>query len=142
PQPPQAVERGAGRDRADHAVAALHADDAVEINRADRAAALLEEAPASLLDLALKDAHARRGGGKRDALQLKAHRLGGDFARLGLADFVLALAGAHFRCTHRGRPDAMGVRIELDGHFHAIRIGAELDRSLERFAADALDVVG
>ena len=65
PQPPQAIERGPCRDRADHAVAALHADDAVEIDRANRAAALLEYSPGSLLHFALENAHARRGGGER-----------------------------------------------------------------------------
>src|SRR6185295_4077916 len=35
-----------------------------------------------------------------------------------------------------------GVRIELDRHFHAVRVGAELYRGLERFAPDTLDVLG
>src|SRR5262245_43744398 len=45
PQPPQAVERGLRRDRTNHAVAALHPDNAVEIDRAHRTAALLEDTP-------------------------------------------------------------------------------------------------
>ncbi|MBA7711473.1 hypothetical protein ES703_120436 [subsurface metagenome] len=36
----------------------------------------------------------------------------------------------------------MGVRVELDRHFHAVGIGTELDRGLESLAPDTLDILG
>ena len=74
--------------------------------------------------------------------RLDAHRLRRYFPRLGLADFVAALAGAHFRGAHRGRADPMGILIDLDRHFDIVGRGAKLDHGLERLAANPLEILG
>ena len=94
PQPPQPIERRLRDGRADHAVAALHANDAVEIDRPNRTAALPEDSPASFLHLTLVNAHARRGSRERDALQTEAHCVRRDLAGFDLADFIPALPRA------------------------------------------------
>src|SRR6266850_7761162 len=142
PQPADVGEAGTRGRRAHHAVAALHADDAVEIDRPNRAAALGEYPPRPLLHLALEHAHPRRGGGKRHALETNPHRLGGYFTRLDLADLVAALAGAHLGCTHRGGANAVGMLIDLDRYLNILGRGPKRDHGLECLAADSLQVLG
>src|SRR4051812_34501965 len=109
-------------------MAALHTDYAVEINRPNRAAPFLEYSPRPLLYRALENAHARRGGGEGHMLRADAHRPRCYFTGLDLADFVAALAGAHFRGSHRGGADPMGILINLYRHFDIVGRGAKLDR--------------
>src|SRR5882672_1208218 len=142
PQPADVREAGTRRSRAHHAMAALHADDAVKIDRPNRAAAFGEYPPRPFLHLALEYAHPRRGGGKRHALQINPHRLGGYFASLDLADLVAALAGAHLGRTHRGGANAVGMLIDLDRYLDILGRGPKLDHGLECLAADSLQILG
>src|SRR5229473_2540721 len=142
PQPADVGEAGTCGSRAHHAVAALHADDAVKIDRPDRAAAFGEYPPRPLLHLALEYAHPRRGGGERHALQTDAHRLGCYFARLDFADLVATLAGAHLGRTHRGCANAVSVLIDLDRYLDILGGGPKLDHGLECLAADSLQILG
>src|SRR5882757_10899035 len=142
PQPADVGEAGTRRSRAYHAMAALHADDAVKIDRPNRAAAVGEYPPRPLLHLALEYAHPLRGGGERHALQTDAHRLGCYFARLGLADLVAALAGAHLGRTHRGCANAVGMLIHLDRYLDILWRGPKPDNGLECLAADSFQILG
>src|SRR5258707_233729 len=121
PQPADVGEAGTRRSRAHHAMAALHADDAVKIDRPNRAAAFGEYPPRPFLHLALEHAHPRRGGGERHALQANAHRLGCNFARLDLADLVAALAVARVGRTPPGCANAGGMLIALDPYLPILR---------------------
>src|SRR5262249_42232209 len=116
-------------------------NDAVEVDCANRAAALLEKSPASFLDLALEYPHARRGGGECDALRADAHCLRRYFQRLGLADLIAALPGTHLRGAHRGRADTMGTLIDLDRYLDIIRRGTKFDHGLEGFATNPLEIL-
>src|SRR5437899_5667331 len=141
PQPAHVGEAGACRGCAHDAMAALHSNDAVKIDRANRTAALLEYFPGPLFHLTLEYAHTWRRGRERYVLEADAHCLGGYFLGLELPDFIVALAGAHLRGAHRGRADTVCVLVDLDGYFDIFRRRAELDHGLERLAPDTAEIL-
>src|SRR4051794_10179776 len=141
PELPKAIERSPRRGRADDAVPALDPNDAIEIDGADWIAALLEESPASLLDLALKNAHTRRGRRQRHPVRLDAHRLGRDLTCLDFTDLVAALAGAHLGGPHSCGANAVGVLVDLDGDFDVAWSGTQRHDRFERLTTNPLEIL-
>ena len=122
-------------------MAALHADDAVKIDRRTTGLRRLVNIRHDRSSTSPWNTRIRGVVAQRYTLQADTHGLGGYFARLALGDGAAGVLGVHLGGPDGDGAHAVGMPIDLHSHLDAAGVGADPDRGFQRLAADRLQVL-